>query len=229
MNENLRKIIAQAAKGGPDMRKARPSGHYRPPAEGLARARLVGYFEMGKHPEEFGENKVVDKVDLVFELSGPNHEPRKLDDGTLIPIRITVQENLSFDGDGRFLELFAAMNYAGKASHMAELLGEPFIVEVFHRRSKDGKKTFPVLRDWTGYNVKRITVEVQPAITELRAFIWDLADKDMWDSIFIAGEYEERKDDKGVVTHPARTKNVLQERIRTAKNWPAHPLAAVVA
>lgn len=241
MAYDLKAKIAEAKKTGPNMTEAQQGGgDYTPPAAGLARARLVAYIETGKHEEEFeGKKRDRNKVDLVFELSGPNHEPRKLDDGTLIPIRVTVQETLSFSDKANFFKLFAAMNYAGKATHMAELLGEAFIVEVFHRKSKDGKKTYANLKGPNGYNVKGTTVqdpltgkpvliEVAPAITELKAFIWDLADKEMWDSIHIPGQYEERKDEKGVVVAPARSKNVIQEKIMSAKNWKAHPLAAIV-
>lgn len=237
---DLKAKIAEAAKTGPNMTEAQTGGDYTPPAAGLARARFVGYFEMGVHEEEFeGKKRDRAKVDLVFELSGPNHEPRKLDDGTLVPIRVTVQETLSFNEKANFFKLFAAMNYAGKATHMAELLGDAFVVEVFHRKSRDGKKVYANLKGDNGYNIKGTTVqdpltgkpvilEVAPAVTELKAFIWAIADKEMWDSIHIAGEYPERKDGDKVIS-PARSKNVIQEKIMRAKNWAAHPLAAVVA
>jgi hypothetical protein len=241
---NLADVIAQAAKTGPDMTQVKQSAEYQPPATGMARARLVGYFELGKHEEENMAGKLVlrDKVDLVFELSGPNHQPRKLDDGTLIPHRITVQETLSFSDRANFFKLFSAMNQAhgGTATHMAQLLGKPFIVEVFHRKSADGKKTYANLKGANGYNFRGTTVqdvvtgdmvnvEVAPAITELKAFIWDLGTKAMWDSLHIPGFYDERKNDKGEVISPKRSKNVLQERIMKAKNWTAHPLAALAA
>lgn len=237
---NLADAIAQAAKTGPNMTEAQSGGDYTPPALGIARARLVGYFEMGKHEEEYeGRTRDREKVDLVFELSGPNHEPRKLDDGTLIPHRVTVQETLSFSDKANFFKLFGAMNYAGKATHMAQLLGEAFMVEVFHRKSKDGKRVYANLKGPNGYNVKGTTVQdpisgktvvvdVPAPITSIKAFIWAIADKAMWDSIHIEGEWEERKDDKGNVISPARSKNVLQEKIRKAKNWKQHPLAAIV-
>jgi len=174
-----------------------------------------------------------DKVDLVFELSGPNHQPRKLDDGTLIPHRVTVQETLSFSDRANFFKLFTALNAAhgGTATHMAQLLGKPFRVEVFHRKSKDGKKTYANLKGPNGYSVfgtaiqdpvtaNESVIQVDPALTDPRALIWDLANKVMWDSIHIAGEYEERKDDTGEVISPARSKNVIQERTMKAKNWP---------
>lgn len=232
---NLADVIAQAAKTGPDMSQVKQSAEYQPPAEGMARARLVGYFELGKHEEENMQGKMVlrDKVDLVFELSGPNHQPRKMDDGTLIPHRITVQETLSFSDRANFFKLFTMMNAAhgGTHTHMAQLLGKAFRVEVFHRRSEDGSKVYANLKGPDGYNVRGTSfeddetgevkaVEVPPAITELKGFLWNFASKEMWDSIHIPGFYEERKNDEGEVISPARSKNVLQERIMSAEDWP---------
>lgn len=198
---DLAALIAEAANTGPDMRFPMVSNAYVPPPRGFAGARLVGYFELGKHEEEFeGRKRDREKVDFVFELSGPNYEPRKLDDGTLVPHRITIQETLSLAPDSRFLGLFAAMNAAhgGTATHMVQLLGKPFTVEVFHRKSKDGTKLYATLKGPGGYNVKGttvqnpidgsvVTLDVAPAITELRAFVWSLANKGMWDSIHIPG------------------------------------------
>ena len=240
MRRDLKARIAEAKKTGPNMGKAQEGDKYTPPAIGLSRARLVGYFELGTHEEEFeGKKRDRERVDLIFELSGPNHEPRKLDDGTLVPIRITVQETLCLSETASFFKLFAAMNHAGNATHMAEFLGEPFIVEVFRRRSMDGKNVYAYLKGPDGYNVRGTTVqdplsgkplliEVAPALTEPRVFVWDIADKDMWDSIHIPGEWAERKDEKtGEVISKARSKNVIQDRIKKAKNWLRHPLAAL--
>ncbi|CAL8474487.1 hypothetical protein [Caballeronia sp. S22] len=231
---DLAALIAEAAKTSPDMRIPVVSNDYVPPPTGFAGARLVGYFELGKHEEEFeGRKRDREKVDLVFELSGPNYEPRKLADADLlVPHRTTVQETLSFDYESMFSKLFAAMNAAhgGTSTHMVQLLGKPFTVEVFHRPSRDGKKVYANLKGPRGYNVKgttvqnpvtgkAVTLEVAPAITELKAFIWNLANKTMWDSIFIPGEYGERKNDNGEVISPKRSRNVLQERIMRAKNF----------
>jgi hypothetical protein len=246
---DLKAKIAEAAKTGPNMTEATGGGgDYTPPEKGMAWARFVGYFETGKHEEEYeGKKSDRNKVDLVFELSGPNHEPRRLDDGTLIPQRVTAQETLSTSDKANFFKMFAAMNYAGKATHMAELLGEAFYVEIFHKKSKDGKKTYATMKGakntlpvGNGYVIKGPSVQdpmtgkaqlipVPAPITELKAFIWDIADKDMWDSIFIEGEYPEQKDDKGEVTKAARSKNAIQQKIMRAKNWAAHPLASIVA
>jgi len=222
MAYDLRRIIALAAKHGPDMTKPEVTGEYTPPAKGIAHARFIGYFELGLHEKEYEGKK-------SFELSGPNHEPTKHADGTRTPIRITSRENISFTAKSHFFKLFGAMNYAGKATHMAELLGEPFVVEIFHTKSADGKKTYANLRGPNGYNVKVKSLRsLAPAMTEIRAFIWDFADRDMWDSIHIPGEYPERKDDMGVVTSPAKSKNLIQDLIMSAGNWQDHPVYADV-
>lgn len=234
-SEGLWSLILRGLSRLPDMRIPEYPGGYQPPADGLAFARLVGYFELGQHEEENleGERVLRDKVDLVFELSGPNHQPRMLDDDTLIPHRITVRETLSLDPWANFFNLFSMMNEAhgSFARHAVQMLNKAFIVEVFHRRSKDRKKVYAGLKGPNGYNVLGTsykdeetgevkTVEVPPAITELKAFIWELANKAMWDSIHIPGFYGEQKSDKGEVIAPARSKNVLQERIMSARNWP---------
>ncbi|KGS00933.1 hypothetical protein X946_3685 [Burkholderia sp. ABCPW 111] len=214
---------------------------YIPPAEGLARARFVGYFELGTHEEEF-EGKKIDreKVDLVFELSGPNHEPT-VQEGLVIPVRITARETLDMSYGASFYELFDAMDEAcgGGATHIAEMLGEPFIVEVFHRRSRDGKRVYANLRGPVGYNVKGTTVqdtltgkpvviEVAPAITDVKGFIWGIATAADWYGIHIPDEYPERRDADGVLIRSARSKNVIQEKIAAAKNWADHPLSKEV-
>lgn len=123
------------------------------------------------------------------------------------------------------------MNYLGSATHLIELLGMPFLVEVFHIRSSDRTNVYANPKGPNGYikgttvqdpfSGKSVVIEVAPAITELRAFVWKLANKAVWDSIYIPGEYAERKDDKtGEVISKARSKNVLQEKIMSAKNWP---------
>ncbi|CAE6869687.1 hypothetical protein R69658_08073 [Paraburkholderia aspalathi] len=58
-------------------------------------------------------------------------------------------------------------------------------------------------------------------------FVWDSADLDDWYDIYIPGEWPEVRSDSGVLQRPARSKNVFQERIMSAANWPEHPLAAI--
>lgn len=235
MKDDFTKRLKAALRGAPDMRAAEPARDYVPPAAGIAHARLIGYFELGKHTEKNMKDQDVDreKVDLVFELSGPNHPAREFE-GVKIPQRITVRETKSLSEEADFFKLFGSMNYAGKGRHMAQLLGQSFLVEIFHKESKG--KVCANLKGPHGYNVtgpfyqdpltgKTRKIDVDPAMTELRFFIWDTADEEMWDSIYIEGTFEERRDAEGRVISPARSKNVFQETIKSAVNWQDHPLS----
>ncbi|KGW64439.1 hypothetical protein Y039_1362 [Burkholderia pseudomallei MSHR1029] len=90
-----------------------------------------------------------------------------------------------------------------------------------------------------GYNVKGTTVqdtltgkpvviEVAPAITDVKGFIWGIATAADWYGIHIPDEYPERRDADGVLIRSARSKNVIQEKIAAAKNWADHPLSKEV-
>ncbi|WP_247537449.1 hypothetical protein [Ralstonia pseudosolanacearum] len=223
-----------AQKGG--------GGEYVPPAEGFTRLRFVAYVELGKAETEYqGQKKVVDEVQLVFELSGPKHEPKVLENGDKIPHRMTITVTKSLNEKAQFYKLFKMMNYEGTAKIMAQLLGKDFTGKVYHKKfkRKDGTEGIsaqlknpdtgvfdirpPFVEDAETGESKR--VNVAPAITPLKLFLWDMPSKDMWASIFIEGQYEERKNDKGEVIAAARSKNRWQERIKAAINFPGSPIA----
>jgi len=65
---------------------------------------------------------------------------------------------------------------------------------------------------------------VPPPLTELKLFLWDNPDKDQWASIYIAGQYPAYTDDTGKEVRPARSKNVIQEKIMSALNWQGSPM-----
>lgn len=234
---DINAAVQQAAAKGPDMNKAQKGGGgaYVPPAEGLCRLRLIGYIEGGKQRHEFqGAVSYKDKVKLIFELSGPKHQPRKLDDGTLIPHRITVEETLSLSEKAHFYKIFTAMNYDKQATHMAQMLGREFLGTVYHRTSKNGN-VYAQLKGPQGYSIRSPYyedpatgethhIEAAPLMSELRCFLWEFPSKEMWDSLFIEGQYEARTDDAGNVIAPARSKNVLQEWIMAASNWQGSPM-----
>jgi hypothetical protein len=243
--EKLAAKVAAAKATGPNMTEVTAGGgDYTPPEKGQAWARFVGYFEIGKHEKEYeGRKSTPNMAQLVFELSGPNHPP--LANGT--PQRITLEESLSFTEKANFPKIFAMMNYAGGATHIAELLGDAFILDIFHKKSADGKKTFATLKGGpktqpvgNGYSIRGTTVQdtltgkpvnipVPEAATEIKAFMWDVADMDDWNSIYIEGKYDDRKDEKTGVVTPGKSKNVIQNKIMSAVNWKDHPLAAAVA
>lgn len=233
---NLQNAVALAKSKGPNMTEAQGGGgDYELPAAGFTRLRFVGYFELGKKEGEWqGKKKINDECELVFELSGPKHPPRVTDNGTF-PIRITVKQNIKLNERANFFKLFTAMNWENQASHIAELLGKDFVGEVEHNVVK-GKK--PGDQDRTFCNLINIRkpfatnpetgdeyrINVDAPLTELKLFLFDFATPEMWDSIYIDGEYEARKDKDGKEIAPARSKNVIQNKIKQSLNWKASPV-----
>ena len=248
---DFKALAAQATSDtGIDMTKAQKGGGgstYEPPKAGFCLVRLVGYFEIGKHESTFqGTTSLKDKVQLVFELSGPNHPPKVLEDGTKVPLRITIEENFSLNEKARFFKLFQSMNYKGEAQHMVALMDEPYKARLVHRKYKkrDGSEgTAAELFDRAAgsYTIAPPRVEVldpdtsmptgevkvvpvPPALTEHKAFMWNNPSLEQWDSLFIDGEYPARTDDAGNVIAPARSKNVIQNAIRSAVNFKGSPI-----
>jgi hypothetical protein len=245
--KNLSAAISKAVAEGADQTVAKTGGGEASiPAAGPCNLRLVAYIELGKHEKEFqGKKKKQDLVSLTFELSGRNHPPVESDSGTY-PHRITITENLSLNEKARFFKLFQVLNYAGKAKHAAELLGAAFRGRVIHRsyKGRDGKDrtvaelydkqlgvftiqaprvdvTDPETGEPTG---EQRELKVAEPLSELRCFLWNYADMEQWQSLYIEGEYPERKNEKGEVTAPARSKNQFQLKIRSALNYAGSPI-----
>jgi len=66
--------------------------------------------------------------------------------------------------------------------------------------------------------------KVAEPLTELKCFLWENPDAEQWASLYIEGEYAERRDDTGRIVRPARSKNVIQDKIKAALNWPGSPM-----
>lgn len=254
-NNNLDKYAAMGAKAaaeGKDMTKsvAGGGGDYTPPAAGLCWLRFVAYVELGKQVGSFqGKPTVKDEVSLVFELSGPKHPPSISDAGVKTPQRVTIEVPLSLNEKAHFFKLFQRMNYAGDANHMVQLLGRAYKGKIIHRtyKGRDGKDRISAelfdkasgftiepprydVVDDEGEFVETKVKAVEPAITPVKAFLWEYSDLADWANLFIDGEYPERKDDKtGLVTAKAKSKNVLQNKIKSAANFKGSPIYAVIA
>lgn len=252
---DVQAAIAQAAAQTPDMKEAQKGGGYTPPAEGACFVTLVGYIELGiQHvpasktdPVKFPAHDE-EQVQLVFELAGKGHEPKEVD-GKKIPERLSVTLKKSLNEKAWFYKIFNTLNYDKQATHFAQLLGKHFRAKVVHSGSKD--KIFAGFKESAAngggytfapptYNpvdpetlVPDVTItKIFPApevLTPLKLFLWDFPSKEMWASLYIEGKYEERKDEKtGKVISPARSKNVLQEKIKGAKNFAGSPLAELL-
>ncbi|WKC56407.1 hypothetical protein [Stenotrophomonas phage c9-N] len=240
MTAAMKAKLAKAKQVGPDMNEGKSGGGgYTPPAEGKnVRLRLVGYYEIGQHVIQKGPyaGKKVHQVRLVWELSGHSWEPQEFD-GKKVPYRITDEMTYSLSEKAGFFKLFKTMNecHGNQATIMAELLGKEFMGDIVHNTSGTGdkKKVFANLKnirkaERENDEGKIVPVIVPEPLTEIKFFIWDIADMEMWDSIFIDGHYEEKKDKDGNVTHKAKSKNVIQEKIMSALNWNECPIAELV-
>lgn len=226
----------EATKGG---------GDYVPPKAGLTVATLIGYIEVGEQWHEVPGKPgwYSNDVQLVFELNGGANKAEEVD-GKLIAKRITVTEKLSSNEKANYLKIFQAMNYDGQATHGAQLVGKHFLVMV-HNTSKNGK-TYASLKGPNGYDIRAPFVEkgdpldpdtlvrhpvaapARATSSEDKVFLWDFASKEMWDALFIDGEYEARKDDKTGKEYPAKSKNVIQNAIKGAKNFPGSPIQKIL-
>jgi len=229
---------AKAAAEGQSQTTAKAGGgDYKPLAAGPCRLRFVGYMELGKVTGEYqGKPKPKHRVWLLFEVSGPKHPPREFD-GVKYPNIITVKENLSLSDKANFFKLFTRMNYAGKAQHMAQLLGEAYKGEIFHREWKgaDGKPRIEAeLRNKDGYSIQApryeivdpengptgeyAALKVDPPMSPIRCMLWDYVDAEQWASIYIEGEYAAKMDGDKVVM-PAKSKNIYQAAAMQAENF----------
>lgn len=226
INPAMMKALEQAAEKV-DMTKPVASG-YTPPAKGQTIAVLVGYHEVGLQKTTYlGEEKTVDQVHLVFELTGKKHPPRELDDGTLLPVRMTVKATRSTSSRAKIMKMFKAMNYAGDVTHMGMLLGRHFIVDVTHSEQKGESKTVYANIDTNTIRKPEVinsegdvqAIGLPAFLTTPTLFLWDFPDKQQWDDIFIDGTWEARKDEKGNITSPERSRNVIQDTIKGALNF----------
>ncbi|WYW04329.1 hypothetical protein Kurepalu1_00027 [Pseudomonas phage vB_PpuP-Kurepalu-1] len=238
-----------AAAAQKDMNTATAGGgDYVPPKAGVTVVTLVGYVEIGVHQHDIPNKPSWDSddVQLIFELNGGANKAEEVD-GKKIAKRITVTEKLSLNEKANFYKIFQQLNYAKEPdiTHMAQLVGRHFLADVVvtSRGEGDKKRVFAGLKGPNGYNFRapQITKQIDPMgdpldpanqqiiqipkpeqISESRVFLWDYANQEMWDALYIDGSYE-AKDGK-----PAKSKNVLQNLIKSAKNWEGSPMQKIL-
>lgn len=245
---DFKALGAKAAAEGKDMTVAQAGGgDYTPPPEGPCLVRFISYIELGKQKQKVkGIDQIKDMVLLGFELHGKNYPVHVADDGTKTPVRLSIETNLSLNEKAHFYKLFTRMNHTQSAKHMAELLGEGFKAQVVHDKwtGNDGKERITAtLKAADGYTIQPARAELQnpetgdiewtnlkvPAtVSPIRCFLWDYADMEQWGSLFIEGEYPERKNDKGEVIAKAKSKNVFQDKIKRAVNFTSSPMYALL-
>ncbi len=234
---------AKAAAATQDQSAGAAKFEYAIAPAGYTTARFIGYVETGKQPQRAYEG--VEKPDaatvrLTFELNGAKHKVEYNDtDGVLKTRNNVIRQSITISTHEKanFTKLFHKMK-AGRTNikHMAELLGEGFLIKITHSTSKDGKKTYANMKNpadgWTiGAPIKTDveTNEVQvmnvpEATQDLQLLIWGSPSKAQWDSIFIDGTYEREVDGQKVTV----SKNFIQEEAISASNFSGSPLEALI-
>jgi hypothetical protein len=243
---NIQAAVEATAAIAPDMNEAVAGGGgpREMPAAGMTRLRLISYIELGVHEDgPAGQRKNKELVYLEFELSGPKHPARNEETGRERPFTINITMPLSLNEKANFFKLFKRLNHTGQYKHFAQLLGQPFLGTVVIATKGEGSdlKTYANLRDDAGFTIRPPYVEdpetgesrliaVDAALTPLKCFLWNspVQLKEMWDSIFIDGRWDDQKDKSGKVTKEGVSKNYYQNRIRAAQNFKGSPVAELL-
>lgn len=215
------------------------------PTPGLRGCRFIEYIELGKQAfkgtSKFGVKAPTDKVRLTFELLGKNDmEEIKVGEETKkVGKRVSVEITKSLSSKGDFKKIMNMLDRGRGKQHMAQMLGEAFLVKVTvvdaegnvctAENKKEGKYinlftgtpdskmwTFaaPMIEDPETGEVRQ--VKVMPNTSPLKIFLFDNPTVETWDSLFIEGT-REVKDSAGVVTQ--QSKNFIQEKIMGASNY----------
>lgn len=156
-------------------------------------------------------------------------------DGKLEKIRTPFDLALHQNEKAGAVKIFNALNYAKDATRFVEKLGSIYLLSIGIAKNKEGKEynTYdfaqlqkPVANAMTGamYEAGKDGVLDTPA-EEYQLFLWDAPTKEQWASIFIEGEYDKKtKDANGAEVVEKKSKNFIQDKIRSATNFKGSPI-----
>lgn len=237
--------MSEASKGG---------GGATPPSAGTCIATLVGYIEKGtriKKGYKGAADKKVRKATWIIELAGGSNPHTKTEGDNPVTIAKRININTWLPAAGKapnaksgFYKVFSAFNADKSAKIPAQCLGRHVkvivSVEEFTNEAgevikygsvgnaQDGFRISPAqidLTDDAGMPTGQVKlIPAPPVISSIRCFLWDYANQGMWDSLFIEGEYEAVEAKDGQAARPAKSKNVIQEEIKTALDWVGSPM-----
>lgn len=253
---DIQAAIAQAATQAPNMAEASKGGGgtYTPPNKGKCVAILVGYVEIGRHKKVHNQKESFPRyAEFIFELQGGVNPVELTEGGERVAKRITVKVTMPEPGKqpnekSGYYKLFSVLNYDDSARHPSQLLGKHWLADVQQDQWTPPGQKDPITTANLGNAMDRfyldkpammqgdplagamteVPIPLPERVSALRLFLWDFPSKPMWDSLFIDGEYPERKDDKGVVTSPAKSKNVIQAKIKSAQDWVGSPMQEIL-
>lgn len=255
MSELTLDQLAELAANAEDQTEVTSGGDYEytPPPAGKTIGRLIEYIELGKQKQRPYQGKPKPDADMVrftFELLDPKkHKVEYEVDGEKRTRYNTISFNISkkLATKARFKKLFDALDYGRGNKHVAKMLGNAYILTVFHNEvEKDGKKTtyanlwdangnFGIAaprinknaadptqdEDWVDIPEARLPKAFSP----LRMFLYEIPTKATWDSLFIDGTREIKTGDKVEQV----SKNWLQEMILSASDFTGSPLDVMLS
>ena len=205
-----------------------------PPREGIALFRMCSVLEMGVVESEWaGKKKQNRRVIVEFELVHPDHMVKDDEGKFKYYPKCRLYLNKSGFDKSKYMKLFNKLNYDGSVHvepngipPMSRFLGKGFLGYVHHKQSgertfvnmeKDGEYTIGAPRtsetDDMGMPTGRYRNVSVPAMeAPMKLFLWepegitDAEYREMWDSIYIEGEYD------------GKSKNWIQDAIMSEDN-----------
>lgn len=223
---------------GPNLQEVKAGGgDYTPPAEGKGGIRFVGYIEIGTHAGSYqGKPNKRAYAIFQFELHGKKWPYLETDNGPVaskVEFRIAISQSKK----AAYYKLFQRMRDGrDNITHFAEMLGEAFVGTVVHDvapakddmperifvrlQNDDGYTIFPPFVDVPDEDgeVVRKKLKVADVLNGERLLLWNFADKEQWDSIFIDGEYED-----------GGSRNKWQLKVQEALDFEDSSIAALAA
>lgn len=220
---------AQNAETHVDMTQTVNTSSARVLPEGTALVRLTEYIDYGTQlVTKFGTNETEPKpvMRLGFRIVGGQGKNTKgeieqyVKEVGQFPYIRTFDVVLSQHIKSRAVKLFNLLNYKRTHKHFANMLGGLFFLKITHE-TKDGKTVHRPQWDSLSAPINPVTSEYvdAPAITDehVRLFLWDNPTKEMWDSLYIEGKFDD-----------GQSKNKDQERILEATNYLGSRLEALL-
>ena len=200
------------------------AGSFELPPVGDTVGRLVTYVELG--PQPFTWKGVPSGVNMAvsigFELLSPKKNIGEDGAGQFLSMN---KMKMSLNSKAKFFKLFESMRYGREdKKHMAQLLGEAFIITISH--SSCGKfANIDAVR--SPYTLDAVTgdsvlVNVPPATRRYQLFLWDNPTVECWNSIYIDGTWE----DDNKIQH---SKNKLQEFILSSPGFKGSKAELVIS
>lgn len=240
MNQ-FKDVINQAAQQEDHTQEQAAGGKLIP--AGVTIGRFVSYIELGPQKQSYNNKPKPDceVVRIEFELLHPELNKNEGKDGVWYD-KICCTVTKKFSGRAKFFKIMKQMTYGRDLTHMSQMLGELFKIQVFHHPTKDDpNKMYASLfneehspnimapyaekQDDLGNVVSRvkITETALKVVTdpELKLFIWSNPTQECWFSIFVEGTYT--KDNVEV------SKNKWQDTILAGPAFPGSACEAMLS